>query len=264
MNKFCIARKSIVVSAVVMILAVAGIFAIIVNAKTNTTNVKEIVFVPGISGPAGYLDNQSEFEEIVTDLEFVFPNMTADQEIRYVNYLMGYHTEEEKLKAAMEVTSAIVLGSKAAIEMQEEMARQAAIEAQQEKSWGYEYTQEEIRMLGDLIYAEVEEYCDDEDGEKVAKATGSVVLHRIASDVFPNTLSKVIYEGQGTKAQQYASRTLNSIGNIDTPDYVYDWAEDILREGPIGPANLVFQANFPQGNETWMQYGKVYFCTADI
>lgn len=33
------------------------------------------------------------------------------------------------------------------------------------------------------------------------------------------------------------------------PDIVYTWAEELLRKGPIGPNNLIYQSESQQGEE---------------
>ena len=38
------------------------------------------------------------------------------------------------------------------------------------------------------------------------------------------------------------------------------WAEDLLRDGPIGPENLVFQSQFEQGDQVYWTYGNQIFC----
>jgi hypothetical protein len=130
---------------------------------------------------------------------------------------------------------------------------------------GVSYTEDDIHLLGDVMYIEAEEYTYDEEGETCLKAVGSVVLHRMNEDqgYYPDTIYGVIHDGEGTSHKQYASGVLKKIGNAGTPDLVYGWAEDLLRDGPIGPNNMVFEANFKQGDEVWLKYGKMYFCTSN-
>ena len=215
-----------------------------------------------------------KFERSLAEVQQV-PGLTVAQEFRAMDYAMGYSKEQkrqEAVEAANIATKAVVLGKLAVEEAQQEMkAQQAVVVApvvQEDRFkcttiWNYQYNRNEVLMLGDLIKLEIEEFLDDPDAEYVAKVTGSVVLHRVAdSSYYPNSVYAVIHQGEGTTSQQYASRTINGIGHTHTPDYVYEWAEDILRDGPIGPANLVFQDNKAHGT-VWMQYKGMYYCTSN-
>ena len=131
-------------------------------------------------------------------------------------------------------------------------------------TWWYNASEEDIQIVGDVIFEEMGIYLKDPDAEKVAKAVGSVILWRTrAGGYYPPTVKEVVYQNAGKKGQQYASRTLRHIGHTDAPDEVYKWAEEILRDGPIGPSNLVFQDNLPHGDAVWWKYKDLYFCTSD-
>ena len=217
-----------------------------------------VVYLPGISGP---MDNQQKFEATLAEIERI-PGLTVREELALVKERMGYNREEKNKNAANLLTMAVAVGSKATttVKMQEELQNNRF---ECTTNWDYNYSKEDVQILGDVIWEEVEEFCDDEDGEYVAKVTGSVILHRVAAkSYYPDTVYAVIHQGEGTKSQQYATRTLQAIGNTNTPDYVYRWAEDILRDGPIGPANLVFQDNKAHGS-VWMQYRGMYYCTSN-
>ena len=84
--------------------------------------------------------------------------------------------------------------------------------------------------------------------------TGSVVLNRVSSDDFPDTLEGVIYQ-----KGQYACTW---DGNITKePDEVtMEIAEDLLVNGSVLPENVVFQAEFRQGSGTYAILGNTYFC----
>lgn len=229
-----------------------------------------VVYLPGISGPKGYCEHQIEFEKALAEVEQV-KGLTVAQELELLNQVMGY-----KKDTADVAVEAVALGYEASIKMHEEMKQEEQQNVVPEAPvwqvedrfkcttvWNYKYTREDVKILGDVIWTEIEEFCDDPDGEFVAKVTGSVVLHRVANkSYFPNSVYAVIHDGEGKTCQQYATRTIKAIGNTNTPDYVYEWAEDILRDGPIGPANLVFQDNQPHGT-VWMQYKGMYYCTSN-
>lgn len=112
----------------------------------------------------------------------------------------------------------------------------------------------ELELLAHLIYAEAgADWCADE----MLYGVGSVVLNRMASDLFPDTMYEVIYQTGPTL--QYAC-TVD--GNIEKePDErAYRIAEDLLRNGPTMPPNVVFQAEFEQGDGTYCSVQTMYFC----
>ena len=139
----------------------------------------------------------------------------------------------------------------------EEVIEVVAIEDYEEEAVEVvNYTKEDVELLANIMYLEEGIYADREQGEYVHKLAGSVVLHRVNCPTeFGNTIEEVLYE-----PGQYASRTKNLIGQVEIPEKVYTWAEDILRDGPIGPETMYFQAQFKQGKGTFYHYGNQYFC----
>lgn len=58
----------------------------------------------------------------------------------------------------------------------------------------------------------------------------------------------------------YFRLTQVAIGNIDTPEEVYEWAEELLKKGPRGPEGLIYAGQFEMGDNTyWKIDGKMYF-----
>ncbi len=120
----------------------------------------------------------------------------------------------------------------------------------------------EVALLAEVMYAEVgtigEMYgLTDDEVELAHKFVGSVVLNRIASNRFPGDMWGVIFQPMA-----YASRTRDMITNGCTeliPKETFEWAEELLDDGPLGPPTLVFQAEFIQG-ETYAHIGNQYFC----
>ena len=130
----------------------------------------------------------------------------------------------------------------------------------------YPYTQEDVILLAKIMYAEegvlLTKYYDTEPEkvEETFKLAGSVVLNRREYHYMGAMTIKDVLYSKG----QYASQTINHVnGNHDIPDIVYKWAEDLLMFGTIGPENLIYQAQFVQGNvykHNWNQY----FCVSDM
>lgn len=119
------------------------------------------------------------------------------------------------------------------------------------------YTDDDLDLFARLITAEAgSTWIPDE----VQLYVGSVVLNRMAHELFPNTLYDVIYQ-EG----QYSPTWNGTINN--TPDErTIANAKKLLEEGSVLPANVVFQANFKLGSGVYYEYydeilkTTTYFC----
>lgn len=119
------------------------------------------------------------------------------------------------------------------------------------------YTEEDLDLLARLITAEMgASWVSDE----IQLYVGSVVLNRMQHSLFPDTLYDVIY-AKG----QYSPTWTGAINN--TPDErTIENARQLLEHGSVLPENVVFQANFPQGDGVYYEYydevlgTTTYFC----
>ena len=119
------------------------------------------------------------------------------------------------------------------------------------------YTEEDLDLLARLITAEMgASWVSDE----MQLYVGSVVLNRMQHPLFPDTLYDVIY-AKG----QYSPTWTGAINN--TPDErTIENARQLLEQGSVLPENVVFQANFPQGDGVYYEYydevlgTTTYFC----
>ena len=109
----------------------------------------------------------------------------------------------------------------------------------------------DTELLAQLMYAEEGVFlCEYEENpekvERVFKLAGSVVLHRLENNFKgAETIYDVIY----TKGQ-YAEQTLQRVSEgQEIPEIVYTWSEELLTDGAIGPKGLIYQSEFPQGEE---------------
>lgn len=119
------------------------------------------------------------------------------------------------------------------------------------KSVSTDYSYDEVEMLAHLINGEAgADWCSDTTRYYV----GSVVLNRVNSYEFPDTIYGVIFQ-----SGQYACTW---DGNYDrTPSQrCYEIAKDLLENGSWLPNNVVFQANFSQGSGVYDYIDGVYFC----
>lgn len=118
--------------------------------------------------------------------------------------------------------------------------------------WNYDYTQEDVNILAAVMYAE-----NYESGRWEMMITGSVVLNRVLSRIFPNSIYEVVYQIDD-KYEQYAKRTKNLIGT-QLPEECYELAEILLKYGPVAPPDVLYQAHFKQGPTFWHWKGE-FFC----
>ena len=114
----------------------------------------------------------------------------------------------------------------------------------------WEHRKEEINLLAEVIYWE-NWHTDKE--HLAAYYTGAVVMNRVNSKEWPDTVKKVLYQ-----KGQYSTTKLFFTKEI--PEECYEMARDIYRNGtPEVPANVIFQAMRPLG-KTWKKVNTDYFC----
>ena len=118
---------------------------------------------------------------------------------------------------------------------------------------------DELYLLARVIYSEAG---SDKLNRELRENVGSVIMNRVASKEFPDTVEEVIYQ-----AGQYEE--------VTTDDFIYrtfpgeectEIALRLLRGERYLPEYVVFQANFRQGGGVYAQYctefGMTYFCTS--
>ena len=114
------------------------------------------------------------------------------------------------------------------------------------------YTDEDVWYLSRVIQAE-SGYCEKEMQEGV----GSVVINRRDSELFPNTIPEVIQQ-----PGQYS--TLSWLESQEPTKQVMEVTIDLLENGSKYPADVLYQANFPQGSGVYKtlstSYSTMYFC----
>ena len=109
----------------------------------------------------------------------------------------------------------------------------------------------EVDLLAHLIFAEAgSDWCED----NMLYYTGSVVLNRIESEYFPNTMREVIYQ-----PGQYSCIS-NGMIDYEYNQRAYNVAEDLLMSGSCLPKNVLFQAQCEQGDGTYVKVQNMYFC----
>jgi len=115
----------------------------------------------------------------------------------------------------------------------------------------FNYTDEDVMILAQIINTECgASYLSDE----LSFYVGSVVLNRVKSDRFPNTIKEVAYQpGQYSpvgSARWYTEPNERS----------YEIATELLEQGSVLPLEVVWQANFTQGKGVYIHQEGMYFC----
>lgn len=109
------------------------------------------------------------------------------------------------------------------------------------KNW--EHRKEEVGLIAEVIFWE-NWFTDSE--HLAAYYSGAVVMNRVKSPLWPDTVKGVVYQkGQYSTTKYFYTKEL--------PQEVYDMAWDIYRNGtPDVPYDVVFQATFKQGRGDWI------------
>ncbi len=113
------------------------------------------------------------------------------------------------------------------------------------------YTQEDRNLLAEVMYYE---NWNTDSEHLAAYYTGAVVMNRVKSKDWPNTIKEVLYQrGQYSTTKKFFTKEI--------PAECYELAEMILREGtPDVPENVIFQSMRKLGKGTWKKVNTDYFC----
>ena len=113
-----------------------------------------------------------------------------------------------------------------------------------------EHQKESIDLLAEVIYWE-NWHTDKE--HLAAYYTGAVVMNRVNSKAWPDTVKGVLYQkGQYSTTKYFYTKEI--------PPECYEMARDIYKNGtPEVPEDVIFQAMRPLG-KTWKKVNTDYFC----
>lgn len=106
-------------------------------------------------------------------------------------------------------------------------------------------------LLARLVYAEARGMSDEHQ-----QAVASVVLNRMNSNKFPNSIDEVIYQ---RNPLQYACIENGAIDKVPDEQSVKN-AYYVWDNGSTIPENVLFQAEFMQGSGLYKKIGNTYFC----
>lgn len=123
------------------------------------------------------------------------------------------------------------------------------------------YTAEQLEILALIIYQEAGgDLCSDDTRLKV----GSVFLNRVKSAIFPDTFREV-----ATQEFQYGRLSETGIkwparakliGESHAVERAFAIADELLNNGSVLPDNVIWQAEFPQGDGIYCYQENIYFC----
>lgn len=154
--------------------------------------------------------------------------------------------EQEVLDETEEVESVTIAVEKASARVEE-------VEAERT---GYTVCEDEVLLLARLMHAEegvLRVKLPYEDAKKAHMLCGSVALNRLNMHYLGDTtITEVIY----APGQYECIKNLNQA----VPEETIEWARELIENGPIGPSNMIYQAEFEQGSSTYAHIGNQYFC----
>ena len=120
-----------------------------------------------------------------------------------------------------------------------------------EPRYGIELTQEEIHLLAKVIWVESRGEC-----ESGQQAVAEVILNRLVSDRFPDSLKDVIYaEGQ--------FRSAKFLKTAEPYQLQYEMIENALYGPYVLPENVYYFATNAKTDKVWGRIGGHVFCYAD-
>jgi spore germination cell wall hydrolase CwlJ-like protein len=148
------------------------------------------------------------------------------------------------------------------ITIKTQVQTQVVVEVDKESN----YTYDELYCLAVAIYNEAgSNSCTDQQREYV----GYVILNRVNDSRFPDTIRGVLeqpgqYEGLGVNGVYFSKRASHDTEQ-EALERAWSIAQKVLENKdniPI-PKNVVFQAEFKQGNNVYKKIGNTYFCYAN-
>lgn len=111
------------------------------------------------------------------------------------------------------------------------------------------YSDRDLYELSHLIMGE-----SGGESDKCQLYVGSVVLNRVKSNKFPNTIHEVIFQ-----KGQYACTWDGNFNKTPTEQCIKN-AKYLLEHGSMLPEYVIFQSGFKQGNNTYTVVDGEYFC----
>lgn len=123
------------------------------------------------------------------------------------------------------------------------------------------YTDDDLRTLALIIYQEAgADYCSDDTRLMV----GTVVLNRVASDAYPDTIQDVAMQRRQYGRLYWTGlvwpERAQDTAELHAVERAYSCAEQLLQGFRALPSDVIYQAEFPQGTEVVARQDGLYFC----
>ena len=126
-----------------------------------------------------------------------------------------------------------------------------------------EYTEQDIYDMGDSAYSENGHTGKTKD-EIIQNliATMGVILNRyLSGDKWMRNSKYTGIRSVIMASGQYADKTKQDLGNIDTPDWVYELAEEVMIYGTNLPSYVIFQSTQSNLGTPWKVIAGEYYAT---
>ena len=125
----------------------------------------------------------------------------------------------------------------------------------------YPHTEEDLEHLALVIYQEAGgDKCTDDTRMKV----GNVVMNRVADPRYPDTIQGVLKQKRQYGRLHWTGLVWPARASHETEAHAveraYAIAERILQGERVLPADVIYQAEFPQGTEVVAHQDGFYFC----
>lgn len=168
---------------------------------------------------------------------------------RRINRIKSILKPTPKKIVAIGVAVALTIGVSTLATERNSLYNKAEVKAQNLTIPTQLYTEENLDLLAKVLHGE-----NGGNSDEATYLTGVVVLKRVKSKDYPNTIREVIYQ-----KGQYAIASY--LDKIEPSDKCYELAEDLLINGVDKyPDNLVYQSHFKQGKKVYAEYNGEYFC----
>ena len=114
-------------------------------------------------------------------------------------------------------------------------------------------TESERRELASIIYLEARG--EPAEGQQ---AVAEVVLNRVISPDFPDSVEEVLHQGEGTAVPQFS--TIGLLASAEPGQAQYDAIDAALYGPSILPEDVVFFSRYGENDRGWGKIGGHVFC----
>lgn len=138
------------------------------------------------------------------------------------------------------------------LEIYNELKKEETIEETNEEIQLKNYTEEDLYWLAKIVHAET--FYDTDEGQQ---AVANVVLNRVSSSEFPNTIYEVIWQKTG-KLYQFSPCADGGI-NREPDERAFENARVILEGKRVLPEDILFFYMPTEGNKhDWIRTREIY------